>query len=216
MQYHWLKNTGKNNLIIFFTGWSFDYKPFEFLNSDEYDVLMFYDYKDLSLPNIDYDKYNKKILISWSMGVFAAYYLKDKLPDFDKKIAINGTPYPIDDMKGIPHRTFDLTLKYAETGLKGKFYENVFSNDKFLEIYLKNPVQRSVENRIEELVALDKFIKNALITYDDKFYNIAIVGEKDKIIPAKNQLNMWQDLAKVIDCGHFPFYKYSSWDELCK
>ena len=173
MQYHWLKNTGKNNLIIFFTGWSFDYKPFEFLNSDEYDVLMFYDYKDLSLPNIDYDKYNKKILISWSMGVFAAYYLKDKLPDFDKKIAINGTPYPIDDMKGIPHRTFDLTLKYAETGLKGKFYENVFSNDKFLEIYLKNPVQRSVENRIEELVALDKFIKNALITYDDKFYNIA-------------------------------------------
>lgn len=218
MQNHWIIKNNNKNLIVFFGGWSFDYKPFECLRSEKYDVLMFYDYNDLNIENHllkEIETYSSKTLVTWSMGVFIAYLLKDKLPDFDKKIAVNGTPYPVDDEFGIPHRTFDLTLKYAETGLQGKFYQNVFSNEDFLQKYLENPVQRTIENRVKELETLDKLIKNTKIEYDKTFYDKSIVGANDKIIPTKNQLKMWGDLAQIIDCGHFPFYNYNSWDEIC-
>ena len=219
MEYNWLNKNNNRELIVFFGGWSFDSHPFECMDSGDRDIIMFYDYSDLNIPeNIlnEISNYSEKILITWSMGVFTAYYLKDKLPEFDKKIAVNGTPYPIDNEYGIPLRTFDLTLKYAGTGLKGKFYENVFSDNKLLQKYLENPVQRSIENRVFELESLDKLIKNKKINYDGKFYNSAIIGNSDKIIPTKNQINMWGNKAKIIDCGHFPFYNFKSWDEICK
>ena len=213
MQHYWLNKQNKKKLIVFFAGWSFDYKPFECLECDDYDVLIFYDYNTLELPNID-DNYEEKILITWSMGVFIAYLLKNKLPQFNKKIAVNGTPYPVHNEFGIPQKTFDLTLKYAETGLQGKFYQNVFTNDEFLAKYNKNPIERPIKNRVSELVTLDKLIKETTIEYD-KFYDKAIVGTSDKIIPTKNQLAFWKDLAQTVDCGHFPFYNYKSWTEIC-
>ena len=215
MEYHWLNKNNNRKLIVFFGGWSFDFRPFECLKSYDYDVLMFYDYTDLNIP-CEIPNYDKKILITWSMGVFIAYLLKGNLPEFNKKIAVNGTPYPIDNDLGIPKRTFDLTLKYAETGLQGKFYENVFTNSEFLEKYYKNPVQRTIPNRIKELESLNSLIRNTDINYDNNYYDYAIVGNNDKIIPTKNQIKMWKDKAKMLDSGHFPFYNYTCWDEICK
>ncbi len=216
MQYHWLQQKPLNKkLIVFFGGWSFDFRPFECIPSFEYDVLMFYDYNSLEIPCQIPEGYEQYILLAWSMGVFIAYLLKDKLPYFHKKIAVNGTPYPIDNEKGIPLKTFDLTLKYAQIGLKKKFYENVFSDSILLEKYLSNPVQRLIENRVNELIYLNNIIKNSRLEYDEKFYDKAIIGSNDKIIPVKNQINMWKNIADIIDCGHFPFYNFKSWDEIC-
>ena len=177
---------------------------------------MFYDYTEPLLPeNIFDEKAYKNIrLVSWSMGVFIAYYLRDKLPEFSYKLAVNGTPFPVDNTRGIPERTFNLTLQYAETGLQGKFYKNVFSNDEFLDRYNKAAVERSIPERVAELESLDKFIKSQSLTYDGKYYDSAIVGMQDKIIPSKNQINCWNDIAIKLECGHFPFYNFNSWDEI--
>lgn len=214
MQHYWLNKQNNKKLIVFFAGWSFDHKPFECIDCGNYDVLILYDYNNLDLPEIS-ELYDKKILITWSMGVFVAYILKDKLPNFDKKIAINGTAYPVHNEFGIPQKTFDLTLKYAETGLQGKFYQNVFANESFMAKYNENPITRSIENRVSELVFLDKLIKETPTEYDKEFYDKAIIGLTDKIIPTKNQLAFWGNLAETVDCGHFPFYNYKSWDEIC-
>ena len=111
MKHCWL-NKGNSELLIFFAGWSFDENPFKFLKTDGLDVLVIYDYRDLTL-DVDFSGYEKYYLIGWSMGVYIAALLKDKLPEFQRTIALNGTPMPIDNGFGIPHRTFDLTLKYA-------------------------------------------------------------------------------------------------------
>ena len=215
MQYHWLNKKNNDNLIVFFAGWSFDYFPFGFLDCKNNDVLVVYDYNEITeLP--DFKDYKHKTLIAWSMGVYIAYLLKDNFSNFDKRIAVNGTVYPVDDNYGIPHKTFDLTLKYAQIGLEGKFYKNVFNNDVLYERYTKNPVQRTIENRVSELHKLNKMIQSANTEYEGEFYNKAIVGNNDKIIPTKNQLAFWKEKAKTVDCGHFPFYNYSSWDEICK
>ena len=248
MQYHWLNKADNDKLIVFFAGWSFDYKPFEFLNCEDSDVLMIYDYNIISdideilqsvilsdseeshkiRPQND-NFYKHKYLITWSMGVFVAYLLRNSLPEFDKKIAINGTIFPVDDNFGIPQKPFLLTLKHARIGLEGKFYKNIFNKNEEYERYTKSPVSRSIENRINELNELYKLIKeNSNKNLDilnqvqndnlfEKYYDKAIVSLSDKIIPPKNQINFWQTFEtpfETIESGHFPYYNFKSWKEL--
>lgn len=237
MQHHWLNKKQNKNLIIFFAGWSFDYKPFEFLDCGEVDVLMFYDYSNLDfeshldVANIN-ENYEQIALIAWSMGVFAAYELRDKLPEFTHKIAINGTPYPVHNDWGIPLKTFDLTLKHVQTGLGGRFYKNIFKTEEEFNRYMLSPVLRTLENRADELRALDTHIKARTTIYRG-FYDIAIISNTDKIIPSKNQEIFWSEQVqchknksthhlskltyiKTLESGHFPFYNYKSWDEILK
>lgn len=217
MQSHWLNKQNNSKLIIFFAGWSFDYKPFEFLQSKDFDVLMLYDYNNSDLPEIP--QYKDYYLISWSMGVFTAYMLKDKLPKFSKKIAVNGTPYPVNNEWGIPDKTFLLTLRHAKTGLEGKFYQNIFLEETEYQKYTETPVERPIDNRADELKSLYELIKSTNINYN-KFYDKAIISDNDKIIPTKNQQNFWDGKADIINLasGHFPFYNFNDWNEiiLCK
>ena len=226
MEYHWLNKQNNDKLIIFFCGWSFDYKPFERLDCLNYDVLFVYDYgdindiKDLTSYRLNILssllQYKTSTLIAWSMGVYVGYLLKDVLPNFDKKIAVNGTPYPVHDEWGIPIKTFDLTLKYVDTGLQGKFQKNLFKNPTDYEKYLENPVERTIDNQKAELIALNDFIKNKKIEYE-KFYDYAIISDTDKIIPTRNQKSCWETLDtpyKILDSGHFPFFEFKSWEDI--
>ena len=216
MEYYWLNRKNNGNLIIFFCGWSFDHKPFEYLDCGKNDVVIFYDYKDYDLPAEVIKGYSSYNLVAWSMGVYIAYLLKPKLPEFQKKIAINGTPFPVDDEFGIPHRTFDLTLKYVDSGLRGKFQQNLFKSPADYERLTLSPVVRSIENRAEELIALNNFIKNVNNNYS-KFYDCAIISDTDKIIPTRNQVRFWEKYNTpivMLNSGHFPFYEFRSWDEI--
>lgn len=215
MQYHWIRqNEDNDKLIVFFAGWSFDYKPFEFLDCKDYDVLFIFDYNEInSLPQLKH--YKNKYLITWSMGVFVAYLQKDYFLDFDKKIAVNGTPFPVDDKLGIPQKPFLLTLRHAKTGLEGKFYQNIFAKENEYSNYEKTPVARTIENRESELKALYEKIKSTELKYEN-FYDYALISKFDKIIPTQNQINFWQENAvyKLLESGHFPFYNFKSWDDI--
>ena len=218
MQYHWLNRQNNNKLIIFFAGWSFDENPFKFLACENFDVLMVYDYSTIDRDFRDFSSYKEINLIAWSMGVFVAYVLKDKFPRFNKKLAINGTPFPVNDEFGIPTKPFLLTLRHVKTGLEGKFYQNIFDTKEEFEKYLKMPVKRTIENRETELKSLYARIKNTEINYGS-FYDKAIISSRDKIIPTKNQVHFWQNNAeiKMLESGHFPYYNFKSWNEiLCK
>ena len=218
MQFHWLNKQNKENLIIFFAGWSFDETPFKFLDCGDFDVIIMYDYNKLDLPKTDFSNYKNINLIAWSMGVFVAYLLKDELPKFSKKIAVNGTAKPVDDAFGIPQKPFLLTLRHAKTGLEGKFYQNIFNSNEEFEKYIKTPVKRTIENRETELRALYEKIKTTEINYTH-FYDKALISAHDKIIPTKNQVNFWQENSEIemLESGHFPYYNFKSWNEiLCK
>ncbi len=218
MKCHWLNKQNNKNLVVFFTGWSFDYYPFVALNTDGYDVLFVYDYNDLDVPEElkDFSQYANKTLITWSMGVFSAFLLKNLFKDFNYKLAINGTVTPVDDECGIPVKMFELTLKHAQKGLEGKFYQNVFLTDEEYELYNTYPVRREIQNRVAELENLYNLIKNTDVVYE-KFYDLAIVSAFDKIIPPKNQqASHKRNNTPVITVpyGHYPFYYFSSWNEI--
>ena len=221
MKAHWLNRQNNKNLIVFFAGWSFDYNPFcNHPECGDNDLLMIYDYNNMDIPDElkTLNNYESKILAAWSMGVFTAYLNRVLFEDFNKKIAVNGTITPVDDKFGIPVKIFELTLKHAASGLGGKFYKNVFQTLKEYEEYLKNPVQRSIENRVEELENLYDLIRQQPAGFDgENFYDCAVVCQNDKIIPSANQSashNKNNVPVISLDCGHFPFYNFSKWDEI--
>ena len=214
MQQYWLNKQNNKKLIVFLAGWSFDFKPFEFLECNDFDVLFLYDYNSIDFEG-DFEYYSEKYLITWSMGTYVGYLLKNIFNSFDKRIAVNGTPYPVHDEFGIPNKPFLLTLRHAKTGLEGKFYQNIFELESEFDRYLETPVLRSIENRENELKSLYENIKSLSIEYE-RFYDYALISSKDKIIPTKNQVNFWQNNSefKMLESGHFPFYTFKSWKDI--
>ncbi|MCC8173923.1 MAG: DUF452 family protein, partial [Odoribacter sp.] len=72
MRIGWLNKSSRGRVIIFFTGWGMDVNSVSHLKG-EYDVLVIYDYNDISVTNLpDLNSYKEIYVIAWSMGVWAA------------------------------------------------------------------------------------------------------------------------------------------------
>ena len=202
MKYKWLNQGNNKKLIIFFNGWGMDECVVSHLETEDYDVLMFYDYNSLE-TDFDFENifpYTQKYLVAWSMGVMTASLFNI---NYVSKTAINGTLKPIDDMFGIPKRIYDLTLKGFSPKGAEKFIQSMYhENCKYT--YPK----REFENQKSELEALTHYEAN-----EDFKYDRVILSSYDKIIPTKNQTAFW-GIEPNIESGHAPFNHFKKWSEL--
>ena len=199
----WLNKNNNSDLIVFFNGWGMDENALKHLNYGNYDIYEIDDYRKIEKIEENFTTYNKKYLICWSMGVMVSNLFYEQFKDFNKKIALSGTSKMIDDDYGIARKIYDFTIKHLKP-------------DDFIK--LMNPdntnfcFSRTKEELIEELIA----IKNLKIENEIKF-NKAIIPLKDRIVPPENQLNFWQkqnvELEKL-NCAHYIFDCYSSWQEI--
>ncbi len=217
MKSAWLHKKGSKNLILFCNGWGMDGQPFVPLGSEKWDVLMFYNYQDtLADVNLQelFDRYEKVVLLAWSMGVwagqkvFAAY--KEQL---SAAVAINGTLCPVHDRFGIPVQTAKATCDQLDAKSRLKFYHRMCRERETYEKYLAHQPARSIKDQQDELKQLLGMVQ--CDPFEEPIYNRAIVAEKDFIIPCKNQLQFWNpDIVQLIAGYHFLFYAYGGWDEV--
>ena len=202
MKYEWLNRENNSEIIVFFNGWGMDENIVSHLDFDGYDVLMFYDYNSLE-TDFDFsllNKYSKRYLTAWSMGVMTATLFDI---DYASKTAINGTLKPIDDNFGIPKRIYNLTVKnFSESGAE-KFIKNMFSRTTVLP-----KINRDFENIKTELSALLNYEAKQDFTYDR-----IILSSNDMIIPTKNQSAFW-GIEPNMEGGHAPFLCFKKWSEL--
>ena len=211
MQYFYINKEEKNKkLILFFNGWAMNETPVNHLKKDDYDILELFDYRDLNfnLKQFDFNKYDEKYLVCWSMGVYAANLFYQELKDFNKKIAINGTNKVIDDNFGIPKKIYKVTVKFLNETSLDKFIKNMFDNGKL------NPnvtITRTLEELKEELISIQNIQLKDELNFDK-----AIISKFDRIIPTQNQINFWKNKTNVeiINSTHCPYENYSSWEEL--
>ncbi len=213
-------------LILFFGGWATDPNPFRRLRSEGRDIVIFYDYTTLTGCEEELmqliKRYEKIHLVAWSMGVWAAAKIFElyALPTerLVSRIAINGTPQAIDPRYGIAPEVFDKTIENLPQGLP-RFNLRMCGGKRQLDEYNAAPSQRVGEEVKSELIA----IKEQSQRVDSLVWSRAIVGAKDMIFTAENQLRFWREYQsqhnqeieiQELQQPHFLFSIYESWGEI--
>ena len=84
MKAYWQNKKNNDKLIVFFNGWAMDENAIRHLECGNFDVLIIYDYRDIS--SFDFESYKEKYLIAWSMGVMVCNLFYDILNTVKKFI----------------------------------------------------------------------------------------------------------------------------------
>lgn len=217
MKTRWLEHGKSTRLIIFCNGCGMDERPFAPIRTMESDVLMVYDYTEMTRPQVVdslFDEYEEIHLVGWSMGVWAGQQLfGDRRYNFSSTIAINGTLSPIDDRYGIPQHVFSqMAMEYDETACH-TFYRLMCREKPIIRRFHANRPARSLASQQDELYSLLKRVDN--IAVDDSLYTGVCISKNDYIMPTANQHRFWRNRTILsLDGYHFPFYGWKSWDEM--
>jgi len=211
MKMSWLLRSNRKNLIVFFSGWGIEPSDMAFLNSENYDVAMLHGFTHENLPEFDLCDYEHTTVIAYSFGVYFSARSNIKA---DETYVFNGTLKPVDNKYGIREIIFKKTFKSLDTTTYKQFIRNMFDNDDGAQKFFKNRSEPSIKQLLTELALI-----NALPEYNEIRLNPdkIFISRNDRVIPYKNQMNFWSDAqTEIIDSGHFPFYRFSSWDEIIK
>ncbi|WP_418121031.1 pimeloyl-ACP methyl esterase BioG family protein [Campylobacter jejuni] len=203
MKYEFLcKNPDSKKLIVVFGGFASHPSHFSHLKSDK-NVILFYDYENFDL-NFDFKAFDELFLIAFSMGVCVANKLLKEL-NFKQKIAINGTNFGIDKLKGIHPAIFRKTLQNFKLE---HFKEALFKERKNLTKDFIFKDEKALKIELEKLFdfALTKQEENLLW---DKVYS----SKEDEIFPPNALKNSFKNLI-FLDEPHFAFFHFKTWDEL--
>ncbi len=211
MQYFYQDNHS-DDLIVFFSGWGCDYNQFTNLH-DKKDILILYDYQDLTL-DFDFSKYKNIYIIAYSAGVFVASVFSDFIPNVRQKIALCGNPYLFDENLGISEKTIqvfkDITLdNYLD--FRKKYM--VFSDDEY-ERYNKLESLRTIESCENELKVLQR-LYNECKKQINPLFDKAVAAENDLIFDLQAQKNFYKDKLHVIpNARHHIFFKFNSFENI--
>lgn len=199
------RTKGNRRLILIFAGWAMDWRPFRELSVNGYDILVIWDYRELTFNWKPLLRYEEICLLAWSMGVFAASVtIHELLPRLTKRIAVNGTLSPIDDGKGIPEAIFHGTVEGLTPNSLRKFYRRMcVTSDEFRAFSARKP-QRDFEEMLDELRAIETHTVFHVPQVEE--WDLAVIGRNDAIFPAANQVNAWKNVAaiRLMQAGHLP------------
>lgn len=208
MQYRYISKTGSRRVILFFAGWGMDSSPFEGLCRPGYDIVVFWDYRNLCQDWSFLKDYDEVCLVAWSFGVYAASVAALGIERrITLRIAVNGTLKPVDRLTGIPPRIFEGTLKGLSERSLYKFNRRMCGSSQVFASFMEHAPKRGIEELREELEAMggDCIFAPGQI----KNWDLALISTDDAIIPCVNQWRAWQGTTvRMIDGGHFVDFQH--------
>ncbi len=169
-----------------------DAMPFEPMLG-EVDTLVVWDYADLTTP-LDLPQDKPIHLIAWSMGVWAATQVLSEVP-LASATAVNGTPTPIDNTRGIPEAIFDGTLAgLNEPGL-ARFRRRMCGGGEGLKAFMARVPQRTLDDLVQELTLLGQNIR--ALPAKPFTWTQAYGATEDRIFPLAAQRAAFPNLVEV-------------------
>jgi len=179
-------------LLLFFAGWGADENPFKIYHPAESDFMICYDYRTLDFDVSVLSEYKEINVIGWSMGVWAASQTLPHLSlPITSCIAINGTPYPIDEHRGIPPVIFRGTMNGLTGASLHKFLRRMCADGTAFKNFLQVTPRRPLEELHAELAKIEEMYQ-ALPPSAFRWQK-AVIGSNDRIIPPANQLQAWKE-----------------------
>lgn len=197
MKSEFLVKKGENRLIVIYAGWSSDSRLYAGLRFPEgYDVALVSGYTDLDLNLSFTEGYATIALIAWSLGVWAAEnsFPADRVTF---AVAVNGTPYPCDDLKGIPSAVFNTTRKRLDERNLRKFRRRmVSSKEDFDNLLPLLPENDDIDSLKSELLFISE--ESTRRSPDASFpWERAYVSNSDSIFPDDAQREAWKERSDV-------------------
>lgn len=179
-----------------------DAAPFAHLHRAGYDVVVLWDYRSFAIDWSFISPYKEVCVVAWSFGVYAAAVTTVALEArITKRIAVNGTLYPVDRRRGIPEPVFNGTLEgLSQRGME-KFYRRMAGGNEAFKKFEAVMPQRHIDELREELevFAPCQFMSPQLA----RRWDLAVIGRDDAIIRAANQWRAWRGTPIVMcDAPH--------------
>lgn len=202
------RQCGCRRLLLIYAGWGMDWRPFRELSLPGYDIMVLWDYRDLTFNWKPLMAYDEVCLVAWSMGVFAASVtIHELLPRITKRIAINGTLDPIHDSKGIPSVIYHGTINALSPSTLRKFYRRMCMNADEFEAFRANQPKRTIAELSEELRAIETHY--IFHVPQVREWDLAVVSRHDAIFPTQNQVTAWRQLAPIqfMEAAHLPDFR---------
>lgn len=222
MQQEWIQHTDKRTVLIYFNGWGMDGAIPRALcgadkTADSCDILHCWNYRDTKLAEETHQQlaaYEQRILIAWSLGVWAA--TQAELEDIDIAVAINGTGNPIDSSRGIAPDLFQATLDGYTDAARKRFTRRMCAGSSNLKAFEAMAPQRSSNDQKTELAALQIQIQAPALKTPSWCYDHALIGGRDMIFSPTAQQNSWSGTAQthIATMPHVPFFTYTDWQEI--
>ena len=200
-------NIGSKSIALFFAGWGMDATPFRNMAID-CDMAVVWDYSNLEIDLSILREYQSIYLFAWSFGIFAATAFMHRNPQLPIvfKMAINGTQFPIDDSRGIPHNLFCATRDNLSERSLAKFHRRICGSQSKYAQWITMLPSRSLQSLHDELVAIDTAASSG--NYPPVHWDKAIASKCDLIFPFENQMTGWEGLCDTIEIdetsAHFP------------
>lgn len=190
MKQLFIKKENSPRLLLFFAGWGSDENLFRRTVAEGYDCLLCFDYRTLEFDYSLLDGYREIRLLAWSMGVWVAgQILSGCTYPWKMKLAVNGTPFPIDDRRGIAEAVFHGTLENFSDAALARFRRRICGGAGQVKEFLSHQPYRTTEELGAELAALEHEVgkvQPAAFVWDK-----AIIGLCDKIFIPANQRTAW-------------------------
>ena len=232
MQYTFQRNndqTPARQLIIYFCGWGMTPATVSHLTlPDQCDLLALYDYRSLKLSDgladLPWDSYQAVTIVAWSLGVWAAEQVIphwSTLPTIQRLIAVAGSPYPMHDQWGIPSQIFIGTLEGLTDENRQRFNRRMCGGKRYKQLYDILSERPTTELRDELQAVYDSLATSEepeTTPHTRLAWDLAIIGERDQIFPAKNLSTLWEAVnvptLLLPDGDHYLFDLWHSWSEL--
>lgn len=203
MKQLFIKKENSPRLLLFFAGWGSDENLFRRTVAEGYDCLLCFDYRTLEFDYSLLDGYREIRLLAWSMGVWVAgQILSGRTYPWEMKLAVNGTPFPIDDRRGIAEAVFHGTLENFSDAALARFRRRICGGAGQVREFLSHQPYRTTEELGAELAALEYEVgqvQPAAFVWDK-----AIIGLCDKIFIPANQRAAWTDTEVMeVEAEHY-------------
>lgn len=201
MEFHWIRREGNSRLLLFVLGWAADHCCVEHVVPAGCDAAAIYDYRDMALADRSFmDGYDKVVLLAWSFGVWVAEQLF-RGDEFSRRVALGGTPLPLDERYGLAPRRAAVTLQGIR--LKGTGSFNRAAYGEYYDRLAGVLSPRGLEADIDELEHLITVSAEPYTPHLD--WDRAIVGDRDTIFRPENMTAYWRERAEVLPLPHYPF-----------
>jgi len=225
MNHLYLPSESASSLILLFLGWGYPADVFTGLEKSGYDILLLSDFRNFRAADVEAyifgelekkarggRRYEEVIVVGWSFGVRAAgMFLNETGLNVTLRLAINGTPYHIDELRGIPPEIFAGTLEGLSASTLKKFrLRCAGSKALYVSTFAAGDTvpAADIESLRQELIWFGELPRRGHES-DIWSWDKAVIGGADRIFPPENQLRAWAGIDTFVISGmpHQPDFR---------